>query len=793
MGLSLFFDNALHADSNVDSVSLPETPGNKAHQKYRYAKQSVDNLMAGYDNLYLASQNFRLCLDLLRSPDLPFYEMEEVLSTVSGRIPSLLLASLKSECTAGIEERLQFSASQFTDLLRTTRIGLPKDALDSYDSTVVPMYEIMKRYNDGMKMHERRVIVSLLNSFLDVEGDFNTLRYEDVILRLRDLHKNDPQQVLLRALSNSKRTQKEDLMLEILDQVRSDNDGSYEWKSVYLPVLEKLANLSGPARTALRARELLIYYHLPTFESRYERILILLQKSVTPTKVSLDPFFVDTACLRELITANYAILDVLPSFCHHSSPRIRVAAMYTYILHTYQSYSVQSIAADASSCGHEVVTWELLVREQGRAQSTGSPSSPVPHGLPPTSTSLNQEMCSLLPSTGLRRGMVSTFIDLEASVKMLPGILGEILGDDLDGSSRNLLTIILPLKNMADPDSDDVLVAELMRAVLRLTPVLKASSIRRLTFVLTRENSFPLFFTYRGDTLYYEDTLIRHIDPAMAYQLELQRLSNFGIKSYFASQRLHVYQATAKNNPVDVRFFVRSLVYPGELGQEISAKEFLRSEGHRTMTDIMDALQMVGHTQQNYDCNHIFMSFVPTFMLDVQEVEGAIREFLDRHGMRLFKLRVTSAEIRFLVKSSGMADTQAFRFMISNVSGFVTTIEKYLEWRSDNGYVLRSIGEKLGPFHRQLLYAPYPPKESIQPRRYRAHLLGTTYVYDFPDLFKAALEKTWDSFLSAQSATSKKPNTLLTCDELLIGEDGILSKTNRSPGTYLSSISISSI
>ena len=31
---------------------------------------------------------------------------------------------------------------------------------------------------------------------------------------------------------------------------------------------------------------------------------------------------------------------------------------------------------------------------------------------------------------------------------------------------------------------------------------------------------------------------------------------------------------------------------------------------------------------------------------------------------------------------------------------------------------------------------PYPTKEWLQPKRYSAHLSGTTYIYDFPELFR---------------------------------------------------------
>jgi acetyl-CoA carboxylase / biotin carboxylase 1 len=45
-----------------------------------------------------------------------------------------------------------------------------------------------------------------------------------------------------------------------------------------------------------------------------------------------------------------------------------------------------------------------------------------------------------------------------------------------------------------------------------------------------------------------------------------------------------------------------------------------------------------------------------------------------------------------------------------------------------------------GPLHGQPVDTPYPAKEWLQPKRYSAHLSGTTYIYDFPELFRQGVQ-----------------------------------------------------
>jgi hypothetical protein len=47
-----------------------------------------------------------------------------------------------------------------------------------------------------------------------------------------------------------------------------------------------------------------------------------------------------------------------------------------------------------------------------------------------------------------------------------------------------------------------------------------------------------------------------------------------------------------------------------------------------------------------------------------------------------------------------------------------------------------SFGEKQGPLHGLALSTPYVTKDHLQQKRYTAQNMGTTYVYDFPEMFR---------------------------------------------------------
>jgi acetyl-CoA carboxylase/biotin carboxylase 1 len=212
----------------------------------------------------------------------------------------------------------------------------------------------------------------------------------------------------------------------------------------------------------------------------------------------------------------------------------------------------------------------------------------------------------------------------------------------------------------------------------------------------------------------------------------------------------------------------------------MSTAEYLVSETDRLVTSVLDALEVVSAQHRNADVNHIFMNFVYNLAVSYEDVLTAIAGFIERHGKRLWRLHVTGSEIRIALEDSE-GNVTPIRCIIENVSGFVVNFHGYQEITTDKGTtILKSIGEK-GPLHLQPVHQPYPTKESLQPKRYQAHLIGTTYVYDFPELFSKALHNLWIKARATDSSLSLPKNTL-EAKELVLDEHDELAEVDRAPG-----------
>jgi acetyl-CoA carboxylase/biotin carboxylase 1 len=112
----------------------------------------------------------------------------------------------------------------------------------------------------------------------------------------------------------------------------------------------------------------------------------------------------------------------------------------------------------------------------------------------------------------------------------------------------------------------------------------------------------------------------------------------------------------------------------------------------------------------------------------------------------------------------------------------------YAERKSEKGeWVFNSIGgtTKIGSMHLMPVSAPYPTKNWLQPKRYKAHLLGTQYVYDFPELFRQAIQNSWAKAVKKHPALAEKQPAVgecLDCNELVLDQE-TLAEVSRDPGT----------
>lgn len=780
--------HALPYEGTLPDLGEPSIDGSKPIHKFNKYATILLNILAGYDNQVIMSSTLKNLIEILRNKELPYSEWALYASALHSRLPAKLDESLTAMIERTQARGGDFPAKQLLKLIHKAE----KESDDSlFSSVVAPLADVASKYASGLVEHEFNFIAGLLDQYYEVEALFSgsNNREEDVILKLRDENKSDLNKVLLVALSHSRVSAKNNLILAITEAYQPILQESATIASSIRDALRHIVDLEsrGTAKVALKAREILIQCSLPSIKERSDQLEHILRSSVLQTSYGevyakyRSPNF---DIIREVVDSKHTVYDVLLQFLINQDEWVAMAAAEVYVRRSYRAYSLGPITYDFQDQEKlPIIKWQF--------QLPSLSSHSVQNLKKDDSTSMNRAASV---------SDLSFTVDSKAGQKTRTGILVPSRHiDDVDdmlisglerinptdaisfkaGSTEpeysNVVNVVI--SSIEGYEAEEEVLAKLHEIIEDNKEDLKAAAVRRITFVLANKiGTYPKYYTFIAPD-YVENEVIRHIEPALAFQLELRRLENFDIKPIFTDNRnIHVYEAVGKNSPSDKRFFTRGIIRTGVINEDISIGEYLISESNRLMSDILDALEVIDTS--NSDLNHIFINFSAVFNVLPQEVEAAFGSFLERFGRRLWRLRVTGAEIRISCIDPQSGQPFPLRAIITNVSGYVVKSELYMEIKNTNGdWVFKSIGAP-GSMHLRLISTPYPAKESLQPKRYKAHNMGTTYVYDFPELFRQATITQWK-----KHGDGKVPKDFFSSLELIQDENGGLTAVEREPGS----------
>ncbi|KAH8116533.1 acetyl CoA carboxylase [Phellopilus nigrolimitatus] len=781
-------------DGLLPFLGVPSVMGNKPHQRLAFCLDILYNILDGYDNQAIMTATLKDLIAVLHDPELPFCETSAILSTLSGRMPATLEESIRAaldtaRTKAGVHE---FPANRIKKMLE----NYVATSVRVQDRTIVraqvaSLFDVMERYRNGLKQHEVDTLANLLGRYEETEKLFGG-SIEVRVLKLREQYKDDLDKVAALVLSHMKAQSKSRLVFAILDEVKHSGSNLSNPDSKLHKVLQGLAALEAKSSTAvsLKAREVLITGQMPSYEERVVQMESVLRQSVTTSyygEQGYDHRNPHPEVLKELTDSRHSVFDVLATFFSHEDPWIALAALEVYVRRAYKAYTLLSVdyeegdGLDDGDAPH-AVTWRFKL-----GQSYAPPTTP-------TLSRSNQRQGSVSDLTYMinrshiqpeRTGVLASFINFPTLEKgfnkvaaLLPAFNAAEFSRRYGGDSQppNVLNIALRIFDKADDMSESTWSEKLIKLVNDRRDVLIQHGVRRLSIMICRKGEYPLFYTLRemNEGVWAEEQAIRNIEPALAYQLELSRLKNYSLTPVFVENKsIHIYHGVAHENQLDNRFFVRALVRPGRIKGNINTAEYLISETDRLVTSILDALEVT--------CNHISMNFIYNLGVTFEEVLRAVAGFIERHGKRLWRLHVTGSEIRIALEDDE-GNVTPIRCVIENVSGFIVNFSSYQEITTDKGTViLKSIGEK-GPLHLQPVDQPYPTKESLQPKRYQAHKVGTTYVYDFPGLFSKALQNIWVKSRTFSPPLLVVPKVFLESKELVLDEHDQLVEVERAPG-----------
>ncbi|XP_078081038.1 acetyl-CoA carboxylase 1 [Mustelus asterias] len=808
--------------------------GEKPHRIFHYVIDNLGNIMNGfclpepYFDLKVKDWVERL-MQTLRDPSLPLLELQDIMTSVSGRIPQAVEKAIKKEMAqyaSNITSVLcQFPSQQTANILDSHAATLNrKSEREVFFMNTQSIVQLVQRYRSGIRGHMKAVVMDLLRQYLKVEIEFQQGHYEKCVFTLREDHKGDMTTVLNYIFSHAQVTKKNLLVTMLIDQLCGRDPTLTDELIAILTELTQLSKTTN-AKVALRARQVLIASHLPSYELRHNQV-----ESIFLSAIDMYGHQFCIENLQKLILSETSIFDVLPNFFYHSNQVVRMAALEVYVRRAYIAYELNSVQHRQLQDGTCIVEFQFML-----------PTSHPNRGNIPTlnrmsfSSNLNHygmfhvaSVSDVLLDTAFtppcqRMGAMVAFRTFEDFVRNFQDVTScfsdspppsptfpesghaSLYDEDDNKSMRDepihILNVAIKIDNDTDDDALVTMFGEFMHS---MRSILFDHGIRRLTFLVAQKDfrkqcnyevdrrfhrEFPKFFTFRSRDKFQEDRIYRHLEPALAFQLELNRMRNFDLTAMpCANHKMHLYLGGAKVEAgievTDYRFFVRAIIRHSDLVTKEASFEYLQNEGERLLLEAMDELEVAfNNTNVRTDCNHIFLNFVPTVIMDPSKIEESVRSMVMRYGSRLWKLRVLQAELKINIRLTPTGKAIPIRLFLTNESGYYLDISLYKEvTNSGTGQIMfQAYGDKQGPLHGMLINTPYVTKDLLQSKRFQAQSLGTTYVYDLPEMFRQSLIKLWTS-MEVQAELPSPPAELLTFTELVLDSQGQLVQLNRLPG-----------
>ncbi|XP_043924452.1 acetyl-CoA carboxylase 2 [Protopterus annectens] len=777
--------------------------GEKLHQVFHNVLVNLVNVMSGYclpEPFFTQKmkQWVEKVMKTLRDPSLPLLELQEIMTSVSGRIPATVEKNIRkvmAQYASNITSVLcQFPSQQIASILDGHAATLQRKAdREIFFMNTQSIVQLVQRYRSGIRGYMKSVILDLLKRYLQVETQFQQAHYDKCVIQMRERYKPDMTEVLDCIFSHAQVAKKNMLVALLIDQLFGRDPTLTDELTA---ILTEFTQLSKPenAKVALRARQALIASHLPSYELRHNQV-----ESIFLSAIDMYGHQFCPENLKKLILSENSIFDVLPTFFYHSNQVVRMAALEVYVRRAYIAYELNSLQHHQLQDGTCIINFQFML-PTSHPNRISVPISNNGH------FDMNRHGSDLYMDSNFsplcqRMGSMVAFEKFEDFVRNFDEVITcfaePVLDSPLFTEARSTLYNEEYKNSKEDPihilnvaieaseqvQDDDHLVQMLGTFAQSKKALLLEYGIRRITFLIAQMREYPKFFTFRARDEFAEDTIYRNLEPALAFQLELNRLRNFDLQAVPCdNHKMQLYLGAAKVEEgklvTDYRFFIRAIIRHSDLITKEASFEYLQNEGERLLLEVMDELEVAfNNTTVRTDCNHIFLNFVPTVIMDPSKIEESVRSMVMRYGSRLWKLRVLQAELKINIRLTPTGTAIPIRLFLITESGYYLDISLYKEVTdpSTGQTMFQSYGDKQGPLHGMLVNSPYVTKDLLQSKRFQAQSLGTTYVYDFPEMFKQALLKLWNG-------QDVSPIDVFTCTELVLNQQGQLVQMNRVPG-----------
>uniref|UniRef100_A0A0A9YFN2 Acetyl-CoA carboxylase n=3 Tax=Lygus hesperus TaxID=30085 RepID=A0A0A9YFN2_LYGHE len=796
---------------------------NHMHTHYR---QMLDNVLAGYClpepyHLMRLREVIEKFMSSLRDPSLPLLELQEVIASISGRIPLSVEKKIRRLMT--LYERnitsvlAQFPSQQIASVIDSHAATLQKRAdRDNFFLTTQGIVQLVQRYRNGIRGRMKFAVHELLRQYFDVEAQFQQGHYDKCVTVLRENHKDDMAAVTATIFSHSQVAKKNMLLTMLIDHLWSNEPGLTDELASTLNELTSL-NRSEHSRVALRARQVLIAAHQPAYELRHNQM-----ESIFLSAVDMYGHDFHPENLQKLIQSETSIFDILHDFFYHTNRAVCNAALEVYVRRVYISYEMTCLQHLELSGEVPLVHFQfLLPSSHPNRQKLCDVCNPADPNGPmifhsPQRTGCMAAFESFQKFENYFDEILDLLEDFASPAMVSPKIMEALEANSSESKMSTSINVSLTVGDGQRPDQEENIKIEPIHILCiaikdqgdmeddKISRMLgdfcanhreelMARSIRRLTFLALNRRQFPKLFTFRNCDNFVEDRIYRHLEPGMAFQLELSRMRTYDLEALPTSNRkMYLYLGKAKvakgQSVTDFRFFIRSIIRHSDLITKEASFEYLQNEGERVLLEAMDELEVAfsHNLAKRTDCNHIFLNFVPTVIMDPAKIEESVTSMVMRYGPRLWKLRVLQAELRMTIRPTPSSPTTNIRLCLANDSGYFLDIHTYKEVTCTKTGVIKfeAFGPKTGPMHGLPVSTPYVTKDYLQQKRFQAQQSGTTYVYDLPDIFKQVLERVWRDFIQERGSGcgfTQPPDPVVESVELIVDGDNLV-EVKRLPG-----------
>jgi acetyl-CoA carboxylase / biotin carboxylase 1 len=754
----------------------------KPHQMLQQSIQEVKTLLAGYDypdNLY--EKKIKESVNSLKKileKDVLIAEFLEKLAPFLVQVPSLISSQVQeilySNKFDNVADMINLGLVKLFDEHLKTLSETKKQEFLAFRASIKDIFSI---YEGGAKKYVMDLLSSFAELYLSAEKYYTSNKQEESIyLTLRDEFKGDLLKAFEVTLSHERLQKRNKIMIEILNEVES-----FSLVDDFMSYLDQFSNLTQKSYSslALISKHMIMRSRMPSFQRMRSQMEEIFKNAISDEKNR-------NSILKEVIDKTNFGPDILMTFFSHEDPKIREIANEVYVRKSYLPFE-NKLFKYSETDKYKSMIWKFIQTRDSVQGETNLKDGIVGSASTDNISELGNETEDY---TGF--GVMVGFEQLQDLQIYLPNALKLFESSENDNDSINILNLVIKWRETDVPD-DDWFIKTFSQIFETYIKIIQPYDIRRITVVVDFKEKLPFYYTFRQRSGYKEDPIYRHIEPTLAFQLLLRKMSNYNITPFSISNpSVHIYYATAKqtdssrNAVLDNRFFVRTLILKGDIFSQENPDEAKIAELERLLIDSLNGLALAmsdSKFKQTY-ANHIYIHVIPVL---TYKPDG-IQEIFDRlqvdHAERLKELRVSQIEAKCKIRTSEKEKPMNLRFVMTNTTGYKLLAEFYQE--TVNPVTGKSIYSALisqqSPLHGTDLNAPHPLLSQAEVKREIAHNYETSYVYDYPALFELTLKYIWKVYAKSNNLNVKSilPKDLVNAVELSLNDQGNLEPVEYS-------------